>query len=294
VDIGPAERVDTPPKARYGIRPAVALVVCLGMLVVSPAAHAAWPPRWLLGPHHGYTLDYEASRSSDGTAVDSFPEEPRCEYYVVNSQGSSNARVAASYQVVFGGARVRTRTGSHVQFALAWRLVRSSASGQDSATAHGSLPSDCPNYSASAGSIGGPIDAACSDHLEGGAPEVEVTSALPLANPRRFRLELTPETEASRQICSSDNPFAPNQEVWPKHFEPIYPGAGTLAFTKAGILAGKAFQGKIATVNGLRDVVTPEAGQGTDPEGNGEAQSVWSVGISSADDFTLRPAGDRR
>jgi hypothetical protein len=213
---------------------------------------------------------------------------------VVTSQGASTARVAASYEVVFGGARVRTRIGSQVQFALAWRLTRSSASGQDSATAHGSLPSDCPNYSASTGSIGGPVDAACSDRLEGGAPEVEVTSALPLANPRRFRLELSPETETSRQICSSDNPFAPNLEAWPKHFEPIYPDTGTLAFTKAGILARKTFHGTIATVNGLHNVVTPQTGHGTDPEGNGEAQSVWSVDSSSPDDFTLRPAGNGR
>jgi hypothetical protein len=282
-----------PMKASRKSRRLVAVLVALGVLSIAPVAHAAWPPKWLLAPHHKYTLDYEASRSSHGTAVESFPEEPRCEHYVVTSQGSSSSHVSASYQVVFGGARVRTLTGTHIQFALAWRLKHKSTTGQDSATAYGSIPTNCPNYTASTDAIGGPVNASCSDRLKGGGLEVEV-AGLPLANPKRFGLELTPETETTPQACSVDNPFAPNLEVWPKHFEPIYPTIGTIAFTKAGILARKTFHGTIATRNGAGNSVTPHDSHGTDPEGGGEGQSVWGVETSSTDDLTLTPANGRR
>jgi hypothetical protein len=261
--------------------PALTLVAVLGagLLCAAPPAQARFlrAPKWLKGPYRRYALTYDAVDSSQGHNVESVPNPPEgdspCDFPVVTYDDASTAGYQVSYQVLFGRYRP---PGKAERTAFVWRLKRHAPSGQWTTTTDSSPPAGCPDNPQQR------KNRSCTTPLaELDSPLLYIRNGPRSHGAQGYVARLRPTLGwGTNGSCSNDNVLEQPVRTFPE----VFPGWGKLIFTDRGVMARRTFKGKVAS-----DPKDAHSGQGTDPQGDRRAQSVWTFSTGLNAKFTLAP-----
>jgi hypothetical protein len=262
---------------------ALRLATALSVLTLSALApavaqgRALRAPRWLLPPYRSYVLTYDATESSRGSEVESYPNRG-CDGLMTTSQDAQTVHFHAAYQFLFG--RSRDSVTRRLQFAFVYVLRKLSGPGQDTYSSTTSFPPCCPPPDPRDSRIG---SGSCTARF--GLDRAATSEALTLGYPRRvhgasvFAIAFDPNSMSGTPACTGADIASPDA----KHFPPVAPSTGSLSFSDRSVRARRTFNGRV--------VFTPDgahSGSGTEQTDVG-SQLTWTFDTSMRGSFRLAP-----